>query len=72
MSTTVSLRLPDPISRSLARLAAETARSKTFLVRRAIEAYLAEYAEYQVALDRLQDKDDPILSGVELRRRLGR
>ena len=32
---------------------------------------MAEYADYQVALDRLRDKDDPVISSAELRKRLG-
>lgn len=71
MSIAVSVRLPESIERSLADLAKTTERSKTYLIRKAVEMYLAEYADYQVALDRLRDKDDPIISGAELRKRLG-
>jgi RHH-type rel operon transcriptional repressor/antitoxin RelB len=49
-----------------------TERSRTYLIRKALEAYMAEYADYQVALDRLQDKGDPVISSAELRKRLGR
>ena len=31
-----------------------------------------EYADYQVALDRLRDKDDPIISSADLRKRIAR
>jgi predicted DNA-binding protein len=41
------------------------------LIRKAIESYLAEQADYQIALDRMLDKDDEIISGSELRKRLG-
>ncbi len=71
MSTAISLRLPDNLAKSLERLAGLTERPKTYLIRKAVEAYLFEYGEYQLALDRLQDKDDQVVSGVELRRRLG-
>jgi len=33
--------------------------------------YIAEYGDYRIALDRLLDKDDELISGSELRRRLG-
>ncbi len=72
MSTSVSLRLADDTARALEDLARATDRPKTYFIEKAIESYLAEYADYQVALDRLRDKDDPIVSATELRKRLGR
>jgi RHH-type transcriptional regulator, rel operon repressor / antitoxin RelB len=71
MSVTISVRLPEEIARALEDLAKSTERPKTFLIRKALESYLAEYGDYQVALDRLRDKDDAVIPGVELRRRLG-
>jgi RHH-type rel operon transcriptional repressor/antitoxin RelB len=71
MSTAISLRLPKQLAQALEALASSTDRPKSYLVRKAVETYLAEYADYQIALDRLHDKDDPIISGSELRRQLG-
>jgi RHH-type rel operon transcriptional repressor/antitoxin RelB len=71
MSVLVSIRLPDEIARALEEIAQATDRPKTFLIRKAIESYLAEQADYQIALDRMLDKDDEIISGSELRKRLG-
>jgi len=42
------------------------------VVLRALEAYLAEYADYQIALDRLRDKDDPVISRTALRAHFSR
>lgn len=72
MPVSVSVRLPDSTVKALEELASATDRSKTYVIRKALEAYLAEYADYQVALDRLRDKDDPVISTGELRKRLGR
>lgn len=72
MAVSVSVRLPESIAKALEELASATERSKTYLIRKALEAYLAEYADYQVALDRLRDKDDPVISAADLRKRLGR
>ena len=72
MSTSVSIRLPDSTAKTLEELARATDRPKTYFIEKALESYLAEYADYQVALDRLRDKDDPIISAAELRRRVGR
>ncbi len=71
MGTTLSLRLPDEVAEKLENLANETHRSKTYIIRTALEQYLTEYSEYQVALDRLMDKDDEIISTGEMRKRLG-
>jgi len=72
MPVSISLRLPEAIAKALDELASATERSRTYLIRKALEAYMAEYADYQVALDRLRDKDDPVISAGELRKRLGR
>lgn len=72
MPVSISLRLPDAAAKALDELASATERSRTYLIRKALEAYMAEYADYQVALDRLRDKDDPVISSAELRKRLGR
>lgn len=71
MSTAISLRLPGELNKALKGLAKITDRSRTYIVRKAIESYLEEYADYQIALDRLRDKDDPILTSAELKKRLG-
>ena len=72
MAVSVSIRLPERTAKALEELASATERSKTYVIRKALEAYLAEYADYQVALDRLRDKDDPVISAADLRKRLGR
>lgn len=71
MSTTISVRMSDEVARLLAEVAAETERSKSFHIQKAVEMYLEDYADLQIALDRLRDKDDPLLSGDELRDQLG-
>ena len=72
MPASISVRLPDTTARALEAVASATERSKTYLVRKALEAYLADYADYQIALDRLRDKDDPVISASALQRRLAR
>lgn len=67
----LSVRLPQDLTRALDQIASLVDRPRSYLVRKAVEAYLEEYAEYQVALDRLRDKNDKIVSGKELRKGLG-
>ncbi|MCZ6481564.1 MAG: ribbon-helix-helix protein, CopG family [candidate division NC10 bacterium] len=71
MSVSISVRLPEEVARALEELAKVTERPKTFLIRKALESYLGEYADFQIALDRLRDKDDAVISRAELRKRLG-
>jgi len=35
-----------------------------------LEQYLDEYADYQIALDRLRDKQDKIITSEDLRKEL--
>ena len=67
----LSVRLPEGVMHALDRVASDVDRPRSYLIRKAVESYLDEYAEYQIALDRLRDKDDKVISGKELRKRLG-
>lgn len=57
--------------RELEEVANLLERPKTYIVRKALEAYLEEYSDYLIALERLRDKDDLIISSKELREHLG-
>ncbi len=70
MSVSVSVRISDETAKALDDVARATDRTKTYLVLQALETYLQEYADYQVALDRLMDKGDPVISSTELQERL--
>lgn len=72
MSTPLSVRLSDATAKALEELAKATDRPKTYFIEKALESYLAEHADYHVALDRLRDKDDPIVSSAALRKRIAR
>ena len=71
MAVSVSIRLPESTARALNEVATAADRSKSYVILKALEAYLADYADYQVALDRLRDKEDPVISAAEMRKRLG-
>jgi predicted DNA-binding protein len=45
--------------------------SKSYLVRKANKQYISEHSDYRVANERLHDRDDKIISSLELRKRLG-
>ena len=71
MSQAISVRLPDDLTKALDQVSRTIDRPKAYLIKKAIEAYLVEYADYQIALDRFRDNTDSIVSGQELKRRLG-
>jgi predicted DNA-binding protein len=71
MSKTLSVRLPDGMSDELEDISLETERSKSFHVTKAVEKYLEEYADLQIALDRLKDKDDELIISEDFRAEIG-
>jgi RHH-type rel operon transcriptional repressor/antitoxin RelB len=71
MNTAISVRLPKEIADQLDSIARETERPRSFIIQKALEAYIEDFADLQVALDRLHDKTDPAISGKSLRKSLG-
>jgi len=71
MSKAISVRLPRELADRLDDIARDTERSRSFIIQKALERYIEEIADLQVALDRLHDKTDPVVSGKELRKSLG-
>jgi len=71
MNTAISVRLPKTLADQLDSIAKETERPRSYIIQKAIESYIEDYADLQVALDRLHDKTDPVISGKELRKSLG-
>ena len=67
MSTAVSVRMPDELVQELDSVAKFTERSRSFHIQKALKIYLEEQADLQIALDRLHDTSDPIISLDEMR-----
>ncbi len=70
MSKSVSVRIPDELADRLEIIVKETERSRSFIVQKALEVYLADFADLQVAMDRLRDKSDKVVTADELRKSL--
>jgi RHH-type rel operon transcriptional repressor/antitoxin RelB len=70
MSTALSVRIPDDLAAKLSDIAEETERPKSFHVQKALESYLTELADLQVAYDRLHDTTDPIITVKDMRKEL--
>ena len=71
MRTAISVRLPKELANQLDNIAKEPERPRSYIIQKALESYIDDYADLQVALDRLHDRTDPIVSGKELRKSLG-
>jgi RHH-type rel operon transcriptional repressor/antitoxin RelB len=71
MNTAISVRLPRTLLEQLDSIANETERPRSYIIQKALESYIEDYADLQIALDRLHDKTDPIVSGRELRKSVG-
>ncbi|MBD3424637.1 MAG: ribbon-helix-helix domain-containing protein [Candidatus Latescibacteria bacterium] len=71
MSTPISIRIPENLANQLDGIARETDRPRSYIVQKALESYIEEYADLQIALDRLHDSTDELISGKELRKDLG-
>ncbi|MCK5842138.1 MAG: DNA-binding protein [Candidatus Sabulitectum sp.] len=55
----------------MGEVAKETDRSKSYLIQKAIEAYLDDLADLQVSMDRLHDTTDAVVSLEDMRADLG-
>jgi len=71
MSTAISVRLPKALAEQLDHIAEETERPRSYIIQKALESYIEDYSDLQIALDRLVDKTDPMVSSKELRKSLG-
>ncbi|MCK6620723.1 MAG: DNA-binding protein [Calditrichaceae bacterium] len=68
---TISARVPEDIVKKLAAVAKETERPVSFHVIKALEYYLSELVDLQIALDRLNDPTDELVSLEEAKKELG-
>jgi len=70
MSTAISVRISDSLASELSLIAQETERPKSFHIQKALEAYLEELADLQIAIDRLHNTSDPVISLSDMRKEL--
>jgi RHH-type transcriptional regulator, rel operon repressor / antitoxin RelB len=65
MNNVVATRFPENIIAELDEVARERKRTRTEIIREAVEIYLREWADYAIALERLRDPNDPIVPAEE-------
>jgi len=71
MSTAISVRLPNDLADQLDSISKETERPRSFIIQKALESYIEDFSDLQIALDRLHDKRDARVSSKEMRKSLG-
>jgi RHH-type rel operon transcriptional repressor/antitoxin RelB len=64
----MSVRIPDPLAKELDQVAKSTERSRSYHVQKALEFYLEEQADLQIALDRLRNVKDPVVSLKDMKK----
>ncbi len=67
MAREVTARLPEPSIDALDTAARRLRRSRTDVVRLAVERYLEDFDDLSVAIERLRDPGDPVLDWNEVR-----
>ena len=71
MTVLKAYRLERKLVDRLARIAKETKRTEKFFVEAALERYLEEYGDAQIAKDRFNDPQVNVISAREMRERVG-
>ena len=66
----ITARLPDAVIAELDVAASHLKRSRTEIIRQAIEYYLEEFDDLSVVIERLRDPSDPVLDWDQVRREL--
>lgn len=66
----ISARVPDELVEALDAAAEDLKRSRADIIRHALERYLEDYDDLDVALERLRDPADPVLDWDEVRQGL--
>lgn len=70
MSNVVATRFPQETVLALDAVARERKRTRAEIVREAVDVYLARWADYAIALDRLADPTDEVVDAETFWREL--
>lgn len=62
------IKIPDELLEELDKIAKQTSKPKSFHTKRAIRAYLEDYYDLKIALARLKDKNDRLITDEKLRK----
>jgi len=71
MSKMYNVRIPDELANKVEDVAVDLDRSKSYIVKKALEEYVSEYSQGLEALRRLKDKKDKTYTLDEAKKKLG-
>ena len=71
MSQVISVNISDTTIKELEKISEETQQTKAYHIKKAVGIYVAKYSDYQIALDRFQNKNDEVLSNEQMKEFLG-
>ena len=66
MKTTIVISLTEKLKKHLDDIAKETKKPQSFHIQKALEAYIEKFADLRIAIDRLRNPKDEIVSGKGL------
>lgn len=66
----ITARLPDRLVQGLDAAATTLKRSRAEIVRQAVERYLEDFDDLEVAMERMRDPTDPVLEWDQVKREL--
>ncbi len=66
----ITARVPDELVDALDAAAEDLKRSRADIIRQALERYLEDYDDLEVAVERLRDPADPVLDWDQVRHEL--
>lgn len=68
--TQITARVPDELLAAVDSAAAQLQRSRAEIVRQALERYVEDFDDLDIALQRLRDPSDPVLDWEQVKRAL--
>jgi predicted DNA-binding protein len=71
LTKVLTARIPEEIFLNLNEIAETRNRKRGDIIREALELYLENWADYQIAIDRLKDSSDKIQTEQEFLNELG-
>lgn len=63
----IPLRIESDMEKQLGRIAHELKRPKSYIIREAINEYIKDTVDYEIAVARMKDKNDEILTSSEFK-----
>lgn len=70
MKHVLSVRIPEHLAKTISDIAHERGTKPATILREALEFYLEYWSDYKIALDRLNDQKDKILTEKNFLRKL--